>query len=220
MTLPAGIRGSLADDVVQAWTLLAPVVPPAAYLGGGTAVAVHLGHRISRDLDFFYHSNSIDLDQLEREIAAVGPFAATMRASGTLNGVFVRTKIQFLHADEGTPQRLLVPPADVAGLRVAQIDDLMAMKLKVVGDRGELRDYFDLMVIEERTGRLAEEGLQLFLARYQPAFPDQALGHIVGGLGYFDDVEPDDQLPVRRETIIDYWTRRQPEVLASLGRLS
>jgi hypothetical protein len=30
------------------------------------------------------------------------------------------------------------------------------MKLKVVGDRGELRDYFDLMVIEQRTGRMVE----------------------------------------------------------------
>jgi hypothetical protein len=44
----------------------------------------------------------------------------------------------------------------------------MAMKLKVVGDRGELRDYFDLMTIEQRTGRTADEGLALFLERTPP----------------------------------------------------
>lgn len=219
MTLPEHLRRNLMDGIVQTWTLLAPVVPPEAYLGGGTAIAVHLGHRVSRDLDFFYHSNAINLDQLEQQIAAVGLFAVTMRGPGTLNGVFGRTKIQFLHADEGAPQRLLAAPRDIAGLRVAEIDDLMAMKLKVVGDRGELRDYFDLMAIEQRTGRRVEEGLQLFLARFQPEYPEQALGHIVRGLGYFDDVEPDDQLPVRRETIVDYWTGRHPGLVASMRRI-
>ena len=29
------------------------------------------------------------------------------------------------------------------------------------------------------------------------------------GLGYFDDVDPDDALPVSRQQIVDYWTRRQ-----------
>ncbi len=29
------------------------ILPAGAYLAGGTAVALHLGHRISLDLDFF-----------------------------------------------------------------------------------------------------------------------------------------------------------------------
>jgi hypothetical protein len=65
-----------------------------------------------------------------------GPFAITERAPGTLNGVFSATKVQFLHADEGCPQHLLEPPQEVDGLLVAQLSDLVAMKRKVVGDRG------------------------------------------------------------------------------------
>jgi hypothetical protein len=95
----------------------------------------------------------------------------------------------------------------------------MAMKLKVIGDRGELRDYFDLMTIEQRTGRTADEGLALFVARFQPEYPQQAINHILLGLGYFDDVDPDDALPVPRNQIVDYWTRRQPEIVAARGRL-
>jgi hypothetical protein len=60
-----------------------------------------------------------------------------------------------------------------------------------------LRDYFDLMTIEQRTNRTVDEGL---------------------GLGYFDDVDPDDALPVSRQQIVDYWTRRQPEIIAARGR--
>lgn len=218
MALPERIRRILPPDTAKTWSTLAPLVPEAAYLGGGTAIAVHLGHRVSRDLDFFYHHDALNLDQIATTLAAAGRFAVTLRAPGTLNGVFSKTKVQFLHADEGAPQHLLATPAKVEGLRIAALEDLIAMKLKVIGDRGELRDYYDLMAIEQQRGRTVEEGLSLFLARFAPAYPQQALGHIVRGLGYFDDVEPDDLLPTARAEIIDYWTRRQPEIITSLSR--
>ena len=213
------VRKILPPDTAATWETIAQVVPPHTYLGGGTAIAVHLAHRVSRDLDFFSHHSSIDLDELAHRLAAVGPFAVTERSAGTLNGIFSATKVQFLHADEARPQHLLEPPEEVDGLRIAGLSDLMAMKLKVIGDRGELRDYFDLMTIEQRTGRTADEGLALFVARFQPEYPQQAINHILLGLGYFDDVDPDDALPVPRDHIVNYWTRRQPEIVAARGRL-
>jgi Nucleotidyl transferase AbiEii toxin, Type IV TA system len=212
------VREILPPDTAATWDAIAPVVPAEAYLGGGTAIAVHLGHRVSRDLDFFFHRESIDLDQLTHRLTTVGPFAVTERSARTLIGVFSATKVQFLHAYETRPQHILEAPGKVDGLRIAGLSDLMAMKLKVVGDRGELRDYFDLMTIEQRTGRTADEGLALFMARFQPDYPQQAINHILLGLGYFDDVDPDDALPVPREQIVDYWTRRQPEIVAARGR--
>jgi hypothetical protein len=212
------LRGILPPDTALTWETIAPIVPSTAYLGGGTAIAVHLAHRVSRDLDFFFHRNSVNLDELSTGLSAAGPFAVTERAPGTLNGVFSATRVQFLHADEARPQRLLESPAPVDGLQVAQISDLMAMELKVVGDRGELRDYLDLMTIEQRTGRRVDEGLALFVERFQPEYPDQAINHILLGLGYFDDVDPDDALPVSRQKIVDYWTRRQREIIAARGR--
>jgi hypothetical protein len=212
------VRAILPPDTAASWDAIAPIIPLSAYLGGGTAIAVHLGHRISRDLDFFFHNASIDLDDLASRLHAAGPFAVTDRSPGTLNGLFSATKVQFLHADEGHPQHLLEQPQEVDGLRVAGLSDLMAMKLKVVGDRGELRDYFDLMTIEQRTGRTADEGLALFVARFQPEYPQQAVNHILLGLGYFDDVDPDDALPVPRSEIVAYWTRRQPEIIAARGQ--
>ena len=155
---------------------------------------------------------------MARRLTAVGPFAVTERSPGTLNGIFSATKVQFLHADEARPQHLLEPPQEVDGLHIAGLSDLMAMKLKAVGDLGELRDYFDLMTIEQRTGRTADEGLALFVARFQPEYPQQAINHILLGLGCFDDVDPDDALPVPRDQIVDYWTRRQPEIVAARGR--
>lgn len=221
MTLPGWLRAVLPPNTAATWETIAEIVPAPAYLAGGTAVSVHLHHRVSRDLDFFYHHDAIDLDALAEALRELGPFAVTLRSPGTLNGEFSATRLQFMHADGGpTPQRLLEEPTLVEGLRVAGISDLFAMKLKVIGDRGEARDYFDLMTIEQQTGRRAEEGLGLYLARYNVPAEEAAasIDLIVRGLGYFGDVEEDEALPVPLKEIAAYWQARQPEIIAHLDR--
>jgi hypothetical protein len=214
MALPPELQELLPVNVAQTWELIAPALPQELYLIGGTALAVHLHHRISRDLDFFFHDD-VDLDRLAATLRDLGPFAITRRSEGTLNGLFSETKLQFLSA---ASQRLLEQPTDVAGLRVAGMGDIFATKLKVIGDRGELRDYFDLMEIERRAGRRVEEGLGLFMTRYQVPPGDATINHIVTALGYLEDVDEDDLLPVEKDVIEAYWRKRQPEIVRNLGR--
>ncbi len=215
MSLPADLRKILPPTTARAWEKLAPLVPPETYLVGGTAIAVHLHHRQSRDLDFLLSAES-DLDSLREQISNVGRFVMTRFGEGTLNGVLDSAKIQFLRAES---QRIMEPLTAIAGISVAAIGDLLATKLKVIGDRGELRDYFDIMVIEQRTGRRAEEGLALFVQRYSPVVPEDAVDHIVKGLGYFGDVADDLELPVSRAAIEAYWTRRQAEIVRGIDDL-
>lgn len=49
----SALAGFLPASTLAAWRALAPVVPRVAYLSGGTALAAHVQHRVSRDLDFF-----------------------------------------------------------------------------------------------------------------------------------------------------------------------
>jgi hypothetical protein len=139
--LPASLRAVIPADTAATWVRLAPVIPAELYLAGGTGLAVHLQHRESRDLDFFYHRDAIDLDALADALGQAGPFAIAERSPGTLNGVFAATKVQFLNADQVAAQHLLEPPSTVAGLRVASVSDIFAMKLRMIAKRGELRDY-------------------------------------------------------------------------------
>ncbi|MGC1185286.1 MAG: nucleotidyl transferase AbiEii/AbiGii toxin family protein [Candidatus Dormiibacterota bacterium] len=215
MSLPPGLRQALPGATARAWEKVAPLVPEGAYLAGGTAIAVHLRHRQSRDLDFFL-STRADLGQLRDQLSQVGQFVTTMFQEDTLDGTLDDAKVQFLLADS---QRVLEPMATVGGIQVAGLGDLLATKLKVIGDRGEMRDYFDIMVIEQQGGRRAEEGLALFVQRYSPTVPEAAIDHIVKGLGYFGDVPDDIELPVPRETIERYWIRRQPEIVKSIDDL-
>lgn len=202
--LPAG--------TATAWRTLAPVVPRDFYLAGGTAITVHLRHRISRDLDFFTES-PFDVDGLIGQLESVGTFAPTMVGQGTVNGIFEDTKIQFLDA---STQRNVQEPADFAGIRLASLPDLMAMKLKVIQDRGALRDYFDIMLIEQQGRITVEAGLKMLVDRYQPHAPEGVVAGVVRGLGYFDDVEDDPSLPAARTEIENFWKRRQPQILRNL----
>jgi hypothetical protein len=218
VSLPDWLQTLLPGETAGAWEQVAPLLPVGVYLGGGTAIAVHLRHRQSRDLDFFFHSETVDLDRLAEQLQESGPFALTTRAGGTLNGLLGETRLQFLQAGLKRPERRLEPTRQVAGLEVAGLGDLLAMKLNAIAGRGQLRDYFDLKAIEQQGGRTVEEGLALFLARYQPQHPDSALEPIVLALGYFDDVADDPFLPLPRDEIEAYWQRRQPQVLAALER--
>jgi hypothetical protein len=214
MTLPAWLRAVLPGDTAHTWETIRPVVPEAAYLVGGTAIAVHLRHRVSRDLDFFL-AQPADLGSVRRELDGIGRFSVTLHTDDTLNGLFNGTAVQFLSA---TDQQVLEPLTVIEEIPVAGLGDLLATKLKVIGDRGELRDYYDTKVIEIQGGRLAEEGLGLFVRRYRPRDPDASVRHLLLGLGYFDDVADDPFLPENREQILGYWRRRQPEIARSLGR--
>lgn len=117
--------------------------------------------------------------------------------------------MQFLDA---STQHMIDGTSSVGGIEVAGLRDLFAMKLKVIADRGELRDYFDLLTIEERTEFSVEAGLRFFIERYRPRVPRQAVATIVLGLGYLDDVADDPTLPMPRGEIEKYWQRRQPAI--------
>lgn len=209
MTIPKDLRAVLLEETAAAWTKVASVLPPGAYLGGGTAIAAHLEHRTSRDLDFFV-PGTFDVEALSARLRAIGRFAASHADPSTLNGVLDRAKVRFLLAKD---QVQLRPTTSIAGLDVASLEDLQAMKLRAIGGGGELRDYFDLMEMERLARFDVERGLGLYVARYNPSDVRTSVARIVRALGYLGDVSDDPGLPIERGEIEAYWRRRQPQVL-------
>jgi hypothetical protein len=212
--LPDELRRVLPADTATTWLTLAPRIPRELYLGGGTAVAVHLGHRESRDLDFFFH-RGVDLTELEALLTELGDFAVTHASEGTLRGVFGATKVEFFDASQLTQ---LSEPVVVAGLAVAGLQDLMAMKIKVMAERGEMRDYFDVKAIDESGAISVEEGIQLYMQRYGIDASSDALPHLYQAMGDLGDVEVDELLPIDLGELQRWWTARQARVLRSSDR--
>ncbi|MHB1210008.1 MAG: nucleotidyl transferase AbiEii/AbiGii toxin family protein [Acidimicrobiales bacterium] len=202
----------LPGDTAATWLTIAPLMPASAYLVGGTALTVHLQHRVSRDLDFFLEREE-DLDALWGDFQSAGNVKLSERSEGTLNCLFNETKVQVLDA---STQRLIRTTTRVAGIRVASVEDIMATKVKVIVDRGELRDYFDLMCIEERVGLQVETGISLAVQKYSPPEEETFVFTILKALGSFGDVADDPSLPSTRQEIEDYWTFRQLQVAKRL----
>jgi len=213
-SLPDRVRRILPADTAAAWLVLAPNLPRQLYLGGGTAVAVHLGHRESRDLDFFSHE-ALDLASLKGTLGELGAFAPTHESAGTLKGVFDATKVEFFDAS-GLKQ--LAEPIAVSGLNVAALQDLMAMKLKVMAERGEMRDYFDVKAIDEDGGVSVEEGVALYMRRYGIGPSSEALPHLFRAMGDLSDVEVDELLPIDLAELQRWWSARQVRALRNSDR--
>lgn len=202
------------------WPIVAAVSPPSGVLMGGTALAIHLRHRRSQDLDIFVHE-PFDPGELLLRVEATAEVALVGIADGTLNCVANGVKVQFL---EARGQRVIEPPTMLAGMAVGSVRDIAATKYKVIGDRGELRDYYDLMRLAASAGIEPELGLRMYCERYGVGLEHPSVAHIVIALGSFDDVANDPWLSesdpgATLDTVSSYWQQRQPKVAGWLASM-
>ena len=65
------------------------------YLAGGTAVALHLDHRRSYDLDFFIPERDFPLDLPRRELVHLGALVVLQESVGTFVGTLDGAQISF-----------------------------------------------------------------------------------------------------------------------------
>ena len=174
------------------WDELADL-PPYFTLYGGTAVALHLGHRQSIDFDFFA-AKAIDIAALSAEIPFLHDAKIIQQEKNTLTCLVDRrgpVKVSFF----GLPQIRSIEAPHISPdncLKVASLVDLAGMKAAVVQHRPEAKDYIDLDAIMS-----AGIGLPTALAAarfiYGPSFNPQIT---LKALSYFDDGDlrklPDD----------------------------
>lgn len=113
----------------------------SCYLGGGTALALQLGHRISEDLDFFVVE---EFDHLSFERAIKSKGLDTL----VLNQTFGHTEliIQSVKVDlirERIPLKFSLKPIDsrIANLKMADPKDIGRMKILSIGSRGSKKDF-------------------------------------------------------------------------------
>lgn len=120
-------------------------LPKGTYLGGGTAVALHLGHRQSFDLDFFTPTEFIET-QWEQKLAKELGFRLTTRDWQTLIGTIGQAKISLFTYK----YRLIAKLEKVYEIPVASLPDLAAMKLETVIGRGTKRDFIDIYFLAQK----------------------------------------------------------------------
>lgn len=150
-------------------------------LAGGTSLALRFGHRVSVDLDFF------TLEHFDPEALAdrlgLGPESITGQAEGSLQLRIDGMKVEFLR--HAYPR--LAAGGCIEGVAMWSLQDVAAMKLNAISNRGSKKDFYDVVALLDHLTLAAM--IDLYGAKYRPA----SLMMVIRSLAYFDDAnaEPD-----------------------------
>jgi Nucleotidyl transferase AbiEii toxin, Type IV TA system len=168
----------------EIWPLLTPAPGLSFVLYGGTAVALHLGHRISVDFDFFrtepldkkgietsftFMRDAQTIQEDENTVVVIAPMQAGPVKVSFFGGIAIGRINEPVRTDDAT-------------LLVASLDDLLATKLKTIMDRAEAKDYRDISAMLSAGVRL-EKALGAFAKMYRkdPGLPLRAMGFFKDG---------------------------------------
>ncbi len=152
-----------------------------AYLAGGTALALQLGHRISYDLDFFTQEE-FDEQMLLPEIEKIWDFQLEQIAWRTILGKFKDVKFSIFYYQ----YPFLYTAKRFGMVNITDIRDIAAMKIAAIASRGTKRDFVDLYFICKEVVSLPE-AIQLYDKKYKNLATTEM--HIMKSLIFFEDAE-------------------------------
>lgn len=122
---------------------------PGAVLVGGTAAAIHAGHRVSMDADHVVEDLRQRFDEVLSTLEAVAGWRTDriqrpVLILGQLDGIL--TGIRQLRRTRSLETEL------IAGLKVPTLAEMARIKAWLLATRDTLRDYLDTVVLLERLG--------------------------------------------------------------------
>jgi len=164
------------------------------YLAGGTAIALHLGHRESIDFDFFSETDFKN-QVIIKALSKTAPLSDIQEAVGTLHGVFEKTRVSFLNY----PYPMIADPKVLDGIAVADLRDIIPMKLVAISQRGAKKDFVDLYALLNNGWNL-DAILQTLDQKFKNVGYNKL--HILKSLSFFDEA---DQEPMPKMLIAADW---------------
>lgn len=150
------------------------------YLVGGTALALRYGHRISIDLDLFTHT-PFDSKELAKLLVHDFNLTEAVIETNTILGLINGIKTDFI----AHRYPMVSGVETIDGLRLLAVEDIAAMKLNAIANRGSKKDFWDIFELLQHFDR--EELFEF----YQQKYPAGSLWNVEKSLTYFDDAEAD-----------------------------
>lgn len=185
-------------------TLMADPLLDGFFLVDGTNIALRIGHRKSIDLDLF-SDTPFDTTQLKLHMKEVYGFETRYesrnRLKGEIRGVFI---------DCMSHQYPLVKPIElIDGLKMASIDDVVAMKLNaIVNDGTRIKDFIDVAYLSTMLS------LDATCAAHSKKYNEKNEILVRKGLCYFQDIEHEEPLMMYDSKYS--WTRVEKRLAAML----
>ena len=161
------------------------------YLAGGTALSLQIKLRKSFDFDFFTEKH-FNENVLYNTIKTLFPNKVDVITlnSGTCNLFVDGIQVSFFEYPYPMINPMISDP-DMKNLFLASTDDIAAMKMAAIGDRGAKKDFFDLYQIFINTDLTSDKIIYCLRKKYGENFN---FSYMLMGLDFFDDAE-DETLP-------------------------
>jgi len=119
----------------------------SSYLGGGTALALQLGHRRSQDLDFFFPA-VFDAPALASELGKRDMATTVLTQTSRHTELLVQSlKVDLISEPLSLMRPTLSIHPEIKNLSMADAVDIGRMKLLTIGSRGARKDFVDLFCL-------------------------------------------------------------------------
>ena len=174
--IPASVATLLND--IHTWPL-----PVGTYMAGETAVAIYLNHRVSVVIDLFtdkeFYCGPI--------ISSIGQRHATTVTNAaeknTLTAIVANVRFSLFNY----PYPLLKPLVNKpdCNIKLASPEDIAAMKVVAITQRGTAKDFFDLNALMQTFGMALDYLISMVQKKY--GVSEDYSYQIKRGLVYFDD---------------------------------
>lgn len=156
------------------------------YLVGGTAIALHIGHRESIDFDLFKLADLRKNDIYKKVIASKFGYKFGYENYEQLNLIINQVKFTFFSFPHKLPTN-----AEIKGIiKMPNLLTLAAMKAFALGRRAKWKDYLDLYFILKdfySIEEIAEKATELFGEMFSEKLFKMQLGYFKG-INYDEEV--------------------------------
>lgn len=152
-------------------------------LGGGTNLALRLGHRLSVDLDFFTNT-SYENGNIFKVVSTLFPSAELIyEQNQTMMFIINNVKVDFVLY----PFTWLYPFETANDARMIALPDIIPMKLQALSNRFSKKDFWDIAFL------LNSYSLSEMLEIFKSKFPQIDTGYIIHSLTNFEEAENEPQ---------------------------
>jgi len=157
------------------------------YLAGGTGLALVLGHRKSVDFDIFSKEefSSFKIADELKKYFTVNQISVAEIKTDTLIVFLKKVQTAFFHYN----YPLIRPLLSKNGIQIASIEDISAMKLISIVQRGLKKDFIDLWTIIKESEYSLNDIFSFCKNKYGSSFSESVT---LKALNYFKDAEEED----------------------------
>lgn len=118
-------------------------------LVGGTALSLQIGHRMSVDIDLFTDADygSIDYKEIRSFLENKYPYCISRNLDNVSFGTYFKvgySELESIKIDLYYTDSFIEAPLDIENIRMATINEIIAMKLEVILQGGRKKDFWDL----------------------------------------------------------------------------